>query len=449
MYVCVDVCEASSLSRVWANDPSSSRRASLSTGWCLCLAVVHNLYRRSGKSVGGGIARRPRHEADRLSFFFRASRRGVLAALLGMRGFLICSGLALGASFSWRTPPVRTVLVGRVAPVRAAADGADGEGGQEWFLDLDIREAEFDDEPVVDVAADVTTIDSAEPDEDGWVEPVGEEDEEGVVNVREFLPMLMQVKYGDDWELLLDDEDEYEEDGEDEEGLIDAEIDDEAEGASGKYVAEYNYEPVEEDEQEEAALRAKMKEVLEEEGEEDEEEAELGSDELDLDALTLPADPREMSRTLATFIEQLETGQEELPKPFPESEWAMIFGCAFTNERFNELVNTWANLRVLLHVNFPDIEVAAARPQSYARDPLTDCTAALLPKYHAANTRQHALKPARHPTTAADPGGRSRGAGRRGARPPEGPRHPPGDGAARDRRGDLRLRRLLRQAARI
>ena len=67
-----------------------------------------------------------------------------------------------------------------------------------------------------------------------------------------------------------------------------------------------------------------------------------------------------MSPTLATFVAQLEAGEEELPRPFPESEWAMIFGCAFADERFNELVNTWANLRVLLHVNFPDIEVAPA-----------------------------------------------------------------------------------------
>eukprot|EP00966_Prymnesium_polylepis_P019016 438390-Prymnesium_polylepis.1 len=83
---------------------------------------------------------------------------------------------------------------GRCAPLRAAQQpfdngGADGGGQQEeWFMDLDIREKAFDGEDDA-VEMPVTAV----ADADGWVEPTGDEDEEGVVSVREFLPELMRI----------------------------------------------------------------------------------------------------------------------------------------------------------------------------------------------------------------------------------------------------------------
>ena len=203
-----------------------------------------------------------------------------------------------------------------------------------------------------------------------------EEEDDGVESVVAYLPQLLEVKYGKDWESLMgaspDDEDEEEEGGMDdrwdftneEEGSIKEEElrwlvmqqmkRDEEEGvvpgdepaaATGRLGEEASYQAAAEEEEEE-----------EQEQEEPEEPAAEG--------VTLPEgialDP---SPLLATFAKQLQEGRA-LPEPFPESEWLQIFTCAVRDEaRFLELEGTWANLRVLLACNFDDLECDEAALQ--------------------------------------------------------------------------------------
>ena len=221
-----------------------------------------------------------------------------------------------------------------------------------------------------------------EDDDDGEEE---EEEDDGVESVVAYLPQLLEVKYGKDWESLMgaaaDDEDEDEDEGmedrwdftneeegsikeeelrwlvmqqmkrDEEEGVVPGVPDDPA-AATGRLGEEASYQAAE-------AAAAE-----EEEEQEEQEQPEQPATE----GVTLPEGVSlDLSPLLAGFVKQRQEGLA-LPQPFPESEWLQIFTCAVRDEsRFLELEGTWANLRVLLACNFDDLECGEAALQGTPR----------------------------------------------------------------------------------
>lgn len=250
----------------------------------------------------------------------------------------------------------------------ASVDEVGGKPG--LFSDFMLEES-FDDDadPLVGSAFD---DDEEDDDEDwegvydaDWDEPSGpEEPPDGVVveSIAKYLPQLMRKKYGDDWELLLADEDAddpAEDDGATGGGVFD--VDGVADPTDGPSEAELQ------------ALVAKARKEGEEDGEADEDEmlqeamaGEIRVAELDVSNLaeSSPGEIAEsLSPKLAEFLSAQLAGDVALPKPFPQSEWLHVFiGGVSTRKRFEELANTWANLRVLLADNFDDLTTGSEDP---------------------------------------------------------------------------------------
>ena len=96
-----------------------------------------------------------------------------------------------------------------------------------------------------------------------------------------------------------------------------------------------------------------LDEVMEEEAAEEA----VDEEEILLAAVAALPEP-ELSPSLAAFVEQQGDGTAGIPSPYPESEWLQVFATALSDpRRFDELINTWANLRVLLVENFADLSV--------------------------------------------------------------------------------------------
>lgn len=251
--------------------------------------------------------------------------------------------------------------------------------------DTDTLWAEFSGVDAETASSDVTPDDAEVqepwiddlPDGD-WDEPTADEDDvPGVESVAKYLPLLMQKKYGDDWELLLgDDEDLKLEDGlvaqatEQEEPIY---VDEVAHGDDG-----------DENEADEEQLRAMIAEkaLAEDEDEDDVDEGE-GSDaspKEDMAHLSAASveEIAQVSAKLSEFVAGQRAGRVDLPQPFPASEWTHIFVAACTEDsRFMELQSTWANLRVLIAENFGDLQTG----DNPAADP--DAVSSALRKAHA------------------------------------------------------------------
>ena len=220
---------------------------------------------------------------------------------------------------------------------RDGDDSAQADGPQ-WEMDLDIRV-----KPGTALAPNGVD-DAYDPAEDDQTYP----------SVREFLPELMRVKYGEDWELLLASDDE-------------ADAADMSDDTAPLYVDEYaagddggsdeDPELLEQVRRVEMGQGVSGEEEEEEEEEEETEEALALRRQLAIAAGELPFAGVDVSPTLAAFVAAVSAGEEDVPEAYPASEWAHVFATAMEDKRFIELQNTWANLRVLLHANFADVAI--------------------------------------------------------------------------------------------
>lgn len=252
-----------------------------------------------------------------------------------------------------RLPRVLLKMVGEAS--------VDDVGGKGLFSDFMVEES-FDDDADPPIGSTFDGEDEDDDDEDwegvydaDWDEPSGpEEPPDGVVveSIAKYLPQLMRKKYGEDWELLLADED------------ADDPAEDEGAAGGGVFDVDGVADPTDgPSEAELQALVAKARKEGEEDGEADEDEmlqeamaGEIRVAELDVSNLaeSSPGEIAEsLSPKLAEFLSAQLAGDVALPKPFPQSEWLHVFiGGVSTRKRFDELANTWANLRVLLADNF-------------------------------------------------------------------------------------------------
>jgi len=187
--------------------------------------------------------------------------------------------------------------------------------------------------------------------EDGWDEPTGPEElPPGVDVVLEpiatYLPLLMQRKYGDDWELLLADGDSTAPSPAEGTGDVFAPVsdgDDESQMELPPTVQNGGDDAIED-----GALQSDLPSQL----------GASRSDEAGLVAWLATASPQEVAAELSPQLGEFLLAQrgKALPKPFPLSEWQQIYLTAITSEsRYVELTSTWANLRVCLAENFDDL----------------------------------------------------------------------------------------------
>jgi hypothetical protein len=241
----------------------------------------------------------------------------------------------------------------RIAPVWLLA-AADGEGPASssmqdgLWADFGVEEPASDAPPltVEESRFDDDWADDADGD---WDEPTGpEEPPDGVAveSVANYLPLLMQRKYGDDWELLLADAEPLRGEGA-------------ADGAKAGYVDEVAH-GADEDGDDEAGseeLRRLVREQQAAAGDEEDEDgdalaaARATQSEQDdfaqlVDSLrTEPAKAASLSPLLAEFVAGMRDGTVQPPAPFPASEWSHVYVTAITeHSRYVELSNTWANL---------------------------------------------------------------------------------------------------------
>ena len=210
-----------------------------------------------------------------------------------------------------------------------AADAETGDGTNGDLTNLPMPDGGWDDETDAD-----------------WDEPSAEEGDMVVDSVAKYLPLLMQKKYGDDWQLLLEDA-----------NLDAASLGLDAEAgadAAPSYVDEVAVEE-EEDEQLSAGLATEeeLQALVAKQKEDD-----AGDDEYaEYDGSDAPAEVvndyshlvgatveelQTVSPQMADFVASVRDGEIELPEPFPRSEWSHIFLTALgTDARFSELQSTW------------------------------------------------------------------------------------------------------------
>ena len=191
------------------------------------------------------------------------------------------------------------------------------------------------------------------------------------------LPQLLRAKYGDNWESLLDDHESDVQEGDEIE-----ELDEEAEEAMYKEfeALDEQYDEIDGMKEEELRWLVEMQmqkdretmamdemevdlldddEVLDEVMEEEAAEESVDEEEALLEAVAALPEP-ELSPSLVAFVERQGEGTAGVPSPYPESEWLQIYATALSDtRRFDELGNTWANLRVSLFTNFADLNVDA------------------------------------------------------------------------------------------
>lgn len=239
----------------------------------------------------------------------------------------------------------------------------------------------------VDVGAE--HAECAEHDDELWDEPVlesWEEEEDGsVASVAKYYPSLLRAKYGDDWQLLLlddeagegteqgegvegDEEDpwtEWNSDGEAEGTLVDV-FEEEEEGG------ELTVSPTEEElhamladsdgggasmgaSADDEALRAEA-DANDAFGEAAQREQSGGASSADEPESAARAGA--VSPQLAAFVSARREGAAAgVPRPFPDSEWLQVFVAAMGEARYREVEATWANLRVCVSHNFDDLQV--------------------------------------------------------------------------------------------
>ena len=246
--------------------------------------------------------------------------------------------------------------------------------------------SDFDDEPSVSMQSSASMDSSLDIIADvEWDEPTGEErPPEGLIveSVVMHLPLLMQCKYGNDWELLLADSNFQMEadmnmvnmDGERDQDHVPA-------TTSGSH-AQKNIArtSLSESKDREQVAGSKIEALRH------------GDDETDIDEVdtrqlsdgdVLVRTPPELSTEetgeslsprLTEFITRWREGDIRIPAPFPASEWQHIFVTAVTQTaRYMELRATWANLvRVcdmllqlfcsLTSMSFPGTRVGAQLP---------------------------------------------------------------------------------------
>ncbi len=256
--------------------------------------------------------------------------------------------------------------------------GAEGLGGSPGLFSDFVVDESFsgDDDPPAAAADAEDDDDDWEGDGLDWDEPSGpEEPPDGVVveSIAKYLPQLMRKKYGDDWELLLADEDDGAEGGADGASLSEPAADGVVDVSASTFVDEVAYD---DEDDEDGPSEEELRELVAKAGDDDDDDDESDDDEpmagevgvADLDVSHLAeCTPEEIAESLspklADFLSAQLAGEVALPKPFPQSEWLHVFLAAFSHkQRFEELSCTWANLRVLLAENFDDLTTAVEDP---------------------------------------------------------------------------------------
>lgn len=260
---------------------------------------------------------------------------------------------------------------------RSAEPPAD-EPSEDSAWELDFRFSDDEDGASPDGASAGAVVDLVEeefaPEEspvakDGWEEPSGTpaEDEE-VYTSEMYLPILLERKYGKDWEELVANaeinENEFDLSSLSREGAEEAagysedelrrRIRQQQELDAGELASD------ELDSALEAAARLdELEEDPEENPEENPEEAQLDEDISPIEILA-GADA-ELSPSLVDFVRAQQEGDvEDLPGEYPESEWLRVWLTACGDARSEQVAALYANLRVLLHSNFGDFEIVDA-----------------------------------------------------------------------------------------
>ena len=210
-----------------------------------------------------------------------------------------------------------------------------------------------------------------------------------VEDVSEYYPILLKAKYGDEWESLVMREAEKM-------GLLDADADFELEinsgseyGDDGEPIGEtVSWEGVDYTEEDLRALVAaerkragisKQRSKSESgdgvaDGEAEEAAIDPAADDDSVDSVEEDAaeeeeeegawaEPRvavsaasaRTSASLGAFLSARAAGEIEIPLPYPASEWRAVFVGGLSRKRFEQMEGTYANLRVLLHSNFDDL----------------------------------------------------------------------------------------------
>ena len=288
---------------------------------------------------------------------------------------------------AWTVTAACTMCCRRTPSVcMATADsGSDGSSARAEDLWADF-DAAMDASGRTVVVEDDDAAAAEDDDDPNWDEPTGNEAANpDATSIADFIPLIMQKKYGDEWEVLAG-VDLY---GDDADGSADADADSATTAAADadpalSYVDEVTHGAEDEAADpaavaaEEAELR-KLIETVTSDDDDDDVAAGGGYDgdgEADVDDRNVfdGKSPEEIaalvSTKLATFLHETGDGGSKppLPQPFPASEWLHIYVAALSfDTRFDELQSTWANLRVLIAENFDDLTVGedpAAEPDA-------------------------------------------------------------------------------------
>eukprot|EP00316_Scyphosphaera_apsteinii_P011386 CAMPEP_0119299936 /NCGR_PEP_ID=MMETSP1333-20130426/1930_1 /TAXON_ID=418940 /ORGANISM="Scyphosphaera apsteinii, Strain RCC1455" /LENGTH=708 /DNA_ID=CAMNT_0007301545 /DNA_START=102 /DNA_END=2229 /DNA_ORIENTATION=+ len=230
--------------------------------------------------------------------------------------------------------------------------------------------------PPLDMKEDVHVDEDAWPHEsadgestvDEIYDPLAAYDDEDVDPIEMYLPLLLQRKFGDNWEdVLSETEAEY-----GEELYSDDDEDDE-------YTEEQLRQMINEQREREAAGFDSERDetdfdhamvLLDEATSAQEETAENLPEHTLVNSLFRPQEAALANEALEEMaLEGIELSDELMewvaedpltdpaPGVFPASEWLTVFACAVQPMRFQRMKATYANLRVLCHVNFADFAI--------------------------------------------------------------------------------------------